>query len=517
MAIDDGGTGAADDDPHDGAARVVAAFDAADDADDAGASDADLAAEWNTDLGNARRLVARHGRDLKFVREIGWLAWDGHRWDFDDAEPLRRAHLVARDMIKEAIAIKAAGARHDEDDDAFDARVRGHFAWAYTSSNHARAQAMILSAAPYLALRRDDLDRHEYRINVRNCTLVLDGVDGNEVRVTRRNHARADHATKIADVDYDPNASAPGWHAFMADVLPDVATRRFVQVWLGYCLTGSIAEQCMAVFEGGGSNGKSTVIDVVARILGDYAVTVPVETFLHKEGRGGSGPTPDLARLAGARLVRTSEPDPGARLSESTIKQFTGGERITARHLFKDMFEFRPQGKLTLSTNIRPTIVGKDHGIRRRIKVVPFRQMFAPKAGRGEGLTETLLHERSGILNWLLDGYRLWREDGLDLSPAIQRATAAYFEEMDPIGSFVADVCELGPTHTEFATTLQDAYKRWCAQSSEEEKNATAFGRRLNDMGFGKIKTAGVIKRTGLRVRDEWKGHGSPAARVDDE
>jgi putative DNA primase/helicase len=477
-------------------------------------SDHDLATEWQTDLGNARRLVARHQKDLRHCRELGWLAWDGRRWKKDDGEPMRRAHRVAEAMVKESLAIKAAGKREGEDAEAFDARWKEHYAWAVTSSNHARASAMIASAEPYLDIARDDLDAHEYRLNVANGTLVLDGFDGNAVDVRKVSHRRSDYATMLADVDFDPNAAAPRWTTFMAEILPDAATRVWIQKWLGYCLTGAITEQAIAVFEGKGANGKSTMVDVVARMLGDYAVTVPVETFLHKEGRGGSGPTPDLARLPGARLVRTSEPEPGARLSESTIKQFTGGERITARHLFKDMFEFRPHGKLTMSVNIRPVVVGKDHGIRRRIKVVPFRQTF-PKT---PGLSDKLLAEKSGILNWLLDGYRLWREDGLGTSPEIETATKAYFEEMDPIGSFVDEACEQRNDYSEFTSVLQDAYTRWCAQSSEDAKNATAFGRRLSDMGFGKTKTAGVVKRVGLRVREEWRaGSGGAVKGGEDE
>lgn len=494
-----------------GADAVADAFENAVEFEDA-RSDHELAAEWQTDLGNARRLVARHGRDLRFCREIGWLAWDGRRFRRDEAEPLRRAHKTAEDMIKEALAIKADGPRDGEKADDFEARWRAHYAWAVTSSNHARAAAMIASAAPYMAIEHAELDTHEYRLNVGNGTLVLDARRNGNIVIERIKHQRRDNSTMLADVDYDPNVHAPTWERFVSEVLPDVPTRVWMQKWLGYCLSGSINEQCMAIFEGKGANGKSTMVDVVARLLGDYSVTVPVESFLHRDGRSGSGPTPDIARLPGVRLVRTSEPEPGARLSESTIKQFTGGERITARHLFKEMIEFRPMGKLIMSVNIRPVVVGKDHGIRRRLRVVPFLQTF----DRTPGLTDALLAERTGILNWLLDGYRLWREDGLGISKLIDEASKSYFQEMDPIGSFVHEACEQRSDHSEFTSVLQDAYVRWCAQSSEDAKGATAFGRRLSDMGFGKSKTAGVVKRIGLRVKEEWKAQHAAPKREDD-
>lgn len=508
-----------------GEREVAAALERAeaeiDDAAEVGAAidDADLAAQWQTDLGNARRLKTRHGKDLRYVRELGWLAWQvercvgggqSGRWKRDENEPMRRAHLVAESMIAEAKAAMAAGAREGENEKRYKKRVAELFDWAHQSSNHGPVKSMINSAAPYLALEMDALDQHHDKLNVANGTLHLEAPD----RVRLKSPRRSDYATRVAAVAYIADADAPRWEQFMRDVLPDAPTRVFVQKWLGYCLSGDISEQCMVIFEGKGANGKSTLVDVVARLLGDYAMTIPVETFLHQEKRSGAAASPDLARLPGVRLVRTSEPEPGARLSESTIKQFTGGERITARHLFKDMFEFRPTGKLTMSVNIRPTVVGKDHGIRRRIKVVPFTQQFPP--GR-RGFAEELLAEGPGVLRWLIDGWRLWREDGLGSCPAIEAATTAYFTEMDPIGSFVAECCEANPEAVEFASVLKGAYGRWCAQSSEEEKNATAFGRRLTDMGFAKGKSHGNIVRKGLKVRDEWRQAASGGEREREE
>lgn len=495
----------ADDDMTYAAAAITAAIDGAEPV-EAPPLDGDLATEWQTDLGNARRLVARHARDLRYVREIGWLAWDGKRWREDPGEPLRRAHQTAEAMTTEALEIKAAGPRQGEAAEAHDARWKMHYAWAVSSSNLGRASSMINSAEPYMALDREDLDQHPMRLNVANGTLHLGEMraDG-YVPVQCMPHRRSDYATLLADVSYDRAARAPRWERFVAEVMPDARTRGWVQRWLGYCLTGDTSEQCVAIFEGKGANGKSTMVDVVARMLGSYAATTPIETFLHNERRSGSGPSPDLARLPGVRMVRTSEPEPGARLSESVVKQWTGGERFAARHLHKGFFEFKPAGKLTMSVNIRPVIVGKDHGIRRRIHLVPFRQQFP----RTPGLVETLLAERAGVLNWLLDGYRAWREDGIGTAPEIAEATRGYFDEMDPIGSFVADCCDTGGQLSDFQSDITAAYQRWCIQMSEDPKNPTMFGRRLSDMGFGKAKSNGLTKRVGLKVREEWRGSGA--------
>lgn len=481
--------------------------------DDAAAApdDAALADEWQTDRGNQKRFVARHGKRLRYIGELGWHAWDGQRWklDRDGHEPMRCAHKVAESIVDEARRAVEAGPRGTETTEAHEKRARRLFAWALKSSELSRSRAMISAAAPYLALDVGQLDQQVRRLNVQNGTLHFDFDRPapelpHRVRLHKPRHS--DYATKIAAVAYVEGADAPRWTQFVREVLPDAQTRAFVQRWLGYCLIGEISEQCMVIFEGKGANGKSTLIDVVARLLGDYAMTSPIETFLHQERKSGSGPSPDLARLRGARLVRTSEPEPGARLSESNIKQFTGGEKITARELNKGFFEFVPQGKLTMSVNIRPTIVGKDHGIRRRIKVVPFTQEFKE---RRIGLVEELLAEGPGVLWWLIDGWRMWREDGLGSSRDIDEATSGYFKEMDPIGQFVAEACEVGKDHRETSGSLMAAYQRWCQQSSEEPKNATAFGRRLSDMGFGKQKTNGAVMRLGLKVLPEWRGSAS--------
>jgi putative DNA primase/helicase len=496
-----------------GEAEVLAAYDAAE-ADDAPAlSDLDLAKEWTTDLGNARRFVGRHGKYIKHVENLGWLAWqfkpfvDGSGagagwWKLDSSEPLRRAHQVAEAMVQEAKAVKN-GPRGSLSEDEHKRKWMGLWLAAQEASNHGKAVAMVKSAVPYCSLEMDDLDQTPFKINVLNGTLLLEPITETSDGVRLVAPRRTDYATKMTAVAYQPKASAPKWAKFVEEVQPNPETRAYLQRWFGYCLTGSIDEQCCLVFEGKGANGKSTMVDVIARLLKDYSVTVPIETFLHQDRKSGSNATPDLARLPGARLVRTSEPEPGARMSESTIKQFTGGEKIAARHLYQGIFEFTPQGKLTMSVNIRPVIVGKDHGIRRRLRVVPFRQLF--QSGK-RGLVDELLAEGPGILNWLLDGYRMWREQGLGTCPEVDAASKAYFEEMDPIGSFITECCELNPQHVEDSGILWDAYKRWCQQSSEDEKNPTAFGRRLTDMGHGKAgKSHGIIRRAGLRVKDEWK------------
>ena len=482
--------------------------------------DRQLAFERRNDYGNARRLIARHGYDLIFVEQWGWLAWDGQRWCVEDgeAETLIRAHQTAESIFDEVATLKdfedpePNEIEHPKEHEAWQRRVRifeenkkNLRRWALTSGNKGKSEAMINMAAPYLRRHHTIFDVQPWAVNVKNGTLRLD--EG----VKLYPHSRGDHITRCATVAYDEKADAPNWRQFVGQVLPEKEVAVFAQKWLGYCITGDISEQKIAQFEGQGANGKSTLLEVVARVLGDYAVTTPIETFLHQDKKSGSGPSPDIARLPGARFVRASEPEPGSRLSESQIKQFTGGEKITARHLQKDFFEFAPQGKLTLSVNIRPVLVGKDHGIRRRILVVPFTQTFASGngsvPGKGQTLVNELMSEAPGIFNWLLDGFRLWWEDGLNVPAEIEAATNAYFSEMDPIGSFVREACEQteSPEDRERSADLYQAYKSWCSANNEDEKTQTAFGRRLSDLGIKAKTVGGFGYRTCVQLRPEWR------------
>ncbi len=472
--------------------RVVAAVAAAE---PPGAPDDSALAKYElNDLGNARRLLARFGSEIAYTDERGWLSWDGKCWSDRDgaAFALKCAHKTADALFLEADVSSLGGDRK-----------KAMRKFAVKSGNHGSCMAMLAQAAAYCRRVSDDFDADPYKFNAENGTLLLGGRD-----IKLKAHDRYDRITRLAGVAYDPDAPCPRWRRFIDEAMPDVPTQIFLQRWLGYCLSGSILEQNMAIFEGQGSNGKSTVIDVVASIMGSYAATAPIETWLYNDRKSGSGPSPDLARLPGVRLVRTSEPEAGVRLSESVIKQWTGGERIITRRLNRDFFEFKPVGKLTMSLNVKPSIVGKDFGIRRRILMVPFRQTFKRQPGRD--FTAELLAERSGILNWLLDGWRLYREDGLRVPAAVEAATEAYFAENDPIGQFVIEACETrnaAAATEDFCTSASDlygGYKKWCEQNNEEPKKQTPFGRRLNDLGHEKMKSNGTIKRKVIKLKWEY-------------
>ena len=464
----------------------------------------ELAKEVRNDIGNSRRLIARHGSDLSWVDEHGWHCWDGRRWRRDDGQhqALMRAHRTAESIRDEAFTLS------DESDDGKKASPRSQLmAWSIATGNRSRSEAMLAAATPYLRQPFEIFDADPWALNLQNGTIRLNEAEG-DVHLYEAD--RGDRITKCANVAFDRKADAPRWRQFVRDILPEDDVAVFVQKALGYCLSGDTSDQRVLIFEGKGANGKSTLLEVVARILGDYAATTPVEMFLHKDNKSSSGPSPDVARLPGVRLVRASEPEPGSRLSESMLKQWTGGEQMIARHLHRDFFEFSPSGKLILSVNIRPVLVGKDHGTRRRLIMVPFTQTFTAGGGaqkRGNTLVDELMAEAPGILNWLIDGFRLWWEDGFQVPQPIKDATEAYFAEMDPVGSFILECC-VTSNNKEIkvsATELFSVYQRWCKANNEDEKTLTSFGRRLNDLGFKKSSAGGLVYRCGLEIRDEWQ------------
>ena len=456
-----------------------------------------------SDLGNASRLIARFGNDLMFVENVGWHVWDGRRWSSASGghKAQKLAHHTSERIRDEADAMQEAGPYPGEAPKDFEVRIAAHRKYSISSGNSGKIDGMLRQAEPDLLRRADELDSHDYIITLNNVTIDLvapcfDGAaadDAEAPTVQEGAHRRELLSTRAAAVDYDPKASCRRFLAWLEEILPDPEVRLFMQRWFGYCLTGDTSEQSLLCCHGSGSNGKSTLLEVLGEILGDYTVTVPIETFLHDDRRSGAQATPDIARLPGARLVLAAEPEAGARLSESTVKRITGGEKINARRLFEDQFEFVPKFKLVITFNAKPTIRGLDDGIWRRLLMVMF-NTFIPAHKRDRHLKQKLLTERAGIFNWMLDGHREWREKGLSPPEAVLAATEAYRSDSDPIGQFMDQMTvRTPPSEGKFigAADLYTAYQSWCGANGVEPVSKNLLGRRLGDKGYTREKFGG--------------------------
>ena len=415
--------------------------------------------------------MARYGRDLRYCFDFGkWLCWDGIRWAIDrDGAALDKAKDTARAMLAEAATL------NDRED------ARKLAAWSFRSQARERLAAMLFLAQSDVSVRPERLDTHPWLLNVLNGTLDL--------RTGKLRPAdRADLMTKAAPVVYDPTATCPEWLAFLNRIFDGNAEIiRYVQKAVGYSLTGDDREQAFFVGYGIGRNGKSTLLETIAALLGDdYAQQAAPELLMQKTH--DRHPT-ELAALRGMRLVTAIETGEGKRLNEPLVKQLTGGDRIAARFMHGDFFTFTPTHKLWLATNHKPTIRGTDLGMWRRIKLIPFTVQI-PDAEKDDALKARLRapEARPGILNWAIEGVLLWQREGLKPPQTVVEATQAYREEMDVLAAWIADCCVIHKQAEASAADLYASYFGWCGSQGERSESQRSFGLRLTERGFERVK-----------------------------
>jgi putative DNA primase/helicase len=433
-----------------------------------------------TDQGNAERLVATHGADLRYVPGLGWHHWPGQRWAADeDGEAMRRMKATVRDLYAEAAGLEDEGERKSAASHAAKSDSEPRLRAAVTLAQTERAVIVPLEA----------LDAQPDLLAVANGTVDL---TTGELRQARRD----DLLTRGTQIAYDPDAQCPRFERFVAEVFAgDLELVEFVQRFAGYTLTGHTGEQVLAVFHGTGGNGKSALVTVLRALLGDLAAAAPFDTFI--AARGPRGPRDDLARLRGARLVTASESGEGRRLDEATVKEVTGGDTIAARHLYGRYFEFVPAFKIVLVTNHCPHVDADDEAIWRRLRLVPFTQRFEP--GAEPDLAATLHAELPGILAWAVRGCVAWQHEGLGQAGAVTQATASYRADEDTIGRFLEDTCQRGGEIP--ALALRDAYQRWCETNGERTKSSAVLGKRLKSRRIlSERRAQGALVYVGIRL-----------------
>ena len=482
------------------------------------ALDVELCGLHQNDLGNARRLISRNRGLLFSTKERGFGVFDGRRFAFEagDAGAARLAQAVADRMEShESAAFLQTRKMEGEPRDAFERRAAGFYSFAVQSGNSNRTRAMIQQAEQMLTLPLAAFDADPDRLAVGNGTLVLHRGPQGKIGAARvefvPNHAPADRITKLAGADYDPDAKCPAFDAFLARVQPGAAERHALARLMGYCLTGRIHEQAYFIFQGKGGDGKSTFLTAMKAALGEYAADADIESFLHRD-RKGSDASPDMARLAGGvRLVKAAEPEQGARFAEAMLKKVTGGEPIVVRHLHREPFEYRPQWKLVISCNRKPQIRGDDRGIWRRTVVVPW-PVSIPDVEMDRELEDKLLAERSGILNWIVSGWKDWQDGdegaggawltGLRSPRSWIAAAAEYRLNSNPFGAWFDECCALDAKAEEPSRRLIQSYRGWVAMNGFAAMSDTAFGRALTDRQIGRRISQCVI-RTGVSLNPE--------------
>lgn len=421
------------------------------------------------DTGNARRFADLYRDQLRYnPTDRTWLVWDGKRWRKDDTAAVKRlADEMLDGMEKSCFGIR--------DTDAA-ASLRRHVQHSRSSKGKEAflKEAQHLEGIPLLPAQ---CDRNKGLFNLENGILDL-------AHQKLLPHDRARAITRLAPVAYDPAAKCPSWEAFIRSVTGgDQDLARYLQAAVGYFLSGATREQCMFFLYGDGSNGKSTFLETLQKLFGDYCMNAQAETITSSRTRSSGAARSDVARLKGARLVTIEEGDEGAMLDEGLVKQMTGGNTITARFQYGKEFEFRPEFKLVMATNHKPRIRGTDTGIWRRIRLIPFTQHIPPEK-QDMLLPQKLERELPGILNWAVEGLRLWlqnsqggRRHGLPPCAAVENATAEYRLEQDRLQTFLDECVEPAPGQTLQAGALFHVYDGWCRENNERYSlTSTRFG-----------------------------------------
>lgn len=448
------------------------------------------------DTGNAERFTYHNGKDVRysFVKKK-WLHYSPKEgvWKTDMTGEVKRMVDDTLKKMKTETVYVAESQDEEEAKKAFEKHLK--------SSRSSRGKMNMLKEAEHLlAIAPDTFDTQATLLNVQNGYLDLEtGI--------LHDHEREKFFTKVSGVEYTDKSDCPQWLEFLNQTFDyDQRLIDYIQRAIGYSLSGSTEEQVMFILYGNGRNGKSVFLDIITDLFGNYAINIQPETIMVKQMSNGA--TGDIARLNGARFVTTTEPNEGVRMNEGLVKQLTGGDKITARFLFEDEIEFRPEFKLWMATNHKPIIRGTDEGIWRRLSIIPFTNTI-PKNKVDKQLKDKLKTELNAILNWAVDGYILWRQMGLAEPQTIEDQRKQYRTEMDVCEAFIEDCCVKDESQSIKAKILYLTYKEWAKENGQYEMSSTKFGREMG-LKFPKKNSNGIwyvgltlteeADRTGFRI-----------------
>ncbi len=442
-----------------------------------------------TDLGLAERLALRHGEDLRYCHPWkSWLIWDGCRWRADESGQIFR-------LAAETVRSIYAEVSQFEDKPARTARLK--FAISSESRRAIAALEELARSLRGMAITVDELDPNPFLLNCRNGVIDLrTGLLG----VPQRSAM----ITKLVPYDYDPLAVAERWDRFCYEIMAERDNLvSFLQRAVGYSITGDTTEKVLFLCHGAtGNNGKTTFLETLRSVFGEYSGQVLIESLMVQKHANGGAATPDIADMRGLRLVTSSESEEGNRLAEAKIKYLTGMNRIKARRLHKDFWEFRPTCKLWMDLNHLPNIRGTDRAIWNRVRKIPF-EMELEQDQINRGLMVELLQEAPGILRWAVDGAMQWATQGLGLPQEISAATEEYHSQMDVLGRFLEEATVKGlPSNEIGARQLYRVYCQWATSSGEFTVSERVFGERLTDRGVTKRHTRSGSQYCGLRLSD---------------
>jgi P4 family phage/plasmid primase-like protien len=451
-----------------------------------------------TDLGNAERLRDMFNGEIKYCYKFGkWYVWNSQYWEMDEGALIPGlSKRTVRQMLVEAADIDDLRERR---------KLTTH---SLNSESNSRINAMISLAQSEVPIKEEQLNTHKYKINVKNGTLDL-----KTCQLLPYN--KEDYITKMANVEYNKDATCPLFVEFLNLIFNgNQNIIKFIQKALGISLTGDCGEQVIFILWGQGNNGKTTLMSLINKlmVMGHYADNIPAESLMvnkYKDDKHN-----DLAKLPGIRFLTVSEGEEEGRLNESLIKQMTGGDPITCRFLFHELFTYIPEFKIWYYTNHKPDINGIDEGIWRRILMIPFTVNVVDKLKKlGKPRIpnyENFLYEREaeGIFNWIVQGWTAYKNEGLNPPAEVLAAIDDYKKSMDPLQKWIDEECiayEPGNDNIrESFSNIYNTYNHWAGLNGETTFKAKALAKRLDDKGLRTIKGSHNVKfRIGILINPE--------------
>lgn len=425
-----------------------------------------------TDLGNAETIVLLFSDRLRYDNQMGkWLIYHKHYWKVDrEGEIKKFASLAMRKRLQHSSRIQ-------------DQEKRGKLArWALRSESRQSINSMIELAQfqkPISALT-NDFDKDDFLLGCQNGVINL--------KTGKLLQGRPEMMiSKSANVSFNSSAKCDRWLKFLNEIFAnDSEMVEAAQRYVGYSLTGNTNEQVMFILYGSGSNGKSTFLDVILKVMGDYGANTPFTTFESTQFDGSKIPN-DIAKLSGKRFVWSSEIKDRAKINEGRIKALTGGDPITARFLHKEYFTFTAGFKIWFSVNHKPVVNDNSFAFWRRIRLIPFEMKFEGE-NKDENLKDKLFSEIPGILKWAIAGCLNWQKFGLPFPEKIESATKEYQAESDTISQFLDDCTIRIEGQSVEAGILYESYKNWANKNNEHALTANRFGRKMSEFGLQKGK-----------------------------
>lgn len=428
------------------------------------------------DTGNADRFVDRYGNLYKFSYvEKKFYIYDGTKWTIDDRGSIRK---LIDEMIE---SMKNEKIIHSEEIPEEDAKE--FFQKFYKKTRGTQSKKNITDELKHRRpVTPDSFDKDDMLLNVSNGYIDLTSRELYKHDIDKM-------FSQKANTDYSEKMQPSVWLDFLNDIFAgDKEVIRYIQKALGYSLTGSTREQVMFILHGKGRNGKSIFVETIAEILGDYSNNMQAKSLMVKKN---DNVNTDIARLSKARFVTSSEPNEGFRFDEGLIKQITGGDKVTARFLYAEEFEYTPKFKIWVSTNHKPIIRGTDDGIWRRLILIPF-EVQIPEEKVDKDLKYKLLREAPAILNWITEGAYMWMQEGLNMPEKLKEAGKSYRTEMDVIEQFIEEKCRRIEGGKSIANELYETYKKWADDNNEYKMDKNKFGKKMKEKFDSKRMNTGV-------------------------